>query len=65
LKENKDKLEKLAELLLLKETLNFEDVEELLGPPPFGKKHLVSPVEYEEGLKQRVKEIEEQEKKGT
>ena len=25
----------------------------LSGPPPHGKKHLVSPVEYEQGLKQQ------------
>ena len=31
LKENEDKLQKLAELLLQKETLNYQDVEDLLG----------------------------------
>ena len=31
LKENQDKLQKLAELLLKKETLNYQDVEDLLG----------------------------------
>lgn len=45
------KLDQLAELLLKKETLNYQDVEELLGPPPFGKKHLVSPIEFEQQLK--------------
>merc|ERR1719431_914016 len=48
LRENQDKLELLAQLLLKKETLNYDDVEALLGPPPFGKKHLISPADYEQ-----------------
>ena len=43
----------MAEALLEKETLNYDDVEALLGPPPFGKKHLVSPVDYENQLKKQ------------
>ena len=43
LTEHKDKLEALAQLLLQKETLNYADVEALLGPPPFGEKHLILP----------------------
>jgi len=62
--ENKEKLEQLSELLLQKETLNYNEVEALLGPPPFGKKHLISPVDYEHGLEQQVSEIERQEEKG-
>jgi len=62
--ENKEKLEQLSELLLQKETLNYNEVEALLGPPPFGKKHLISPVDYEHGLEQQVNEIERQEEKG-
>jgi spastic paraplegia protein 7 len=49
--QNKDKLELLAEALLKKETLNYEDVEALLGPPPFGAKHLIEPAEFEESLR--------------
>lgn len=44
-------LETMAEALLQRETLNYDDVEKLLGHPPHGKKHLVSPIEYEAGLK--------------
>merc|ERR1719508_253916 len=62
--ENKQNLEKLSEMLLQKETLNYDEVEALLGPPPFGKKHLISPVDYEHGLEQQVSEIERQEEKG-
>ncbi len=31
MRENQDKLEKLSKLLLEKETLNYQDVEDLLG----------------------------------
>merc|ERR1719340_163755 len=55
LKENEDKLEILAQKLLEVETLNYDDVEALLDPPPFGKKNLVSPVDYEQGLRQQSK----------
>ena len=41
--EHKDKLEAMAQLLLQKETLNYSDVEALLGPPPFGDKNTVLP----------------------
>ena len=54
LKENKDALEKMAEALLEKETLNYDDVEALLGPPPFGKKHLVTPADYEQQLREQA-----------
>jgi len=53
LKENQDKLEMLAQLLLKKETLNYQDVEDLLGPPPFGKKHLVTPLDFEHQLNEQ------------
>merc|ERR1712240_372823 len=56
---NQDKLEILAQKLLEVETLNYDDVEALLGPPPFGKKNLVSPVDYEQGLKQQSQLAEE------
>jgi len=55
LKQNQDKLEVLAQLLIKKETLNYQDVEDLLGPPPFGKKHLVNPIDYENQLKEQSK----------
>jgi spastic paraplegia protein 7 len=47
---HRDHLELMAEELLKRETLNYSDVEALLGPPPFGKKHLVSPADYEKQL---------------
>ncbi|XP_017772930.1 PREDICTED: paraplegin [Nicrophorus vespilloides] len=48
LTEHKDKLELLAEELLKKETLNYDDVERLIGPPPHGRKRLIEPAEFEE-----------------
>ncbi|KYM94457.1 Paraplegin, partial [Cyphomyrmex costatus] len=45
--DNKDKLDTLAEALLKKETLSYNDVEKLIGPPPYGKKRLVEPAEFE------------------
>lgn len=51
--QHRDALEKMAVALLEKETLNYDDVEALIGPPPFGKKHLISPVEYEQALKEQ------------
>ena len=54
LKSHMDSLEILAQALLERETLNYDDVEKLIGPPPFGKKHLVSPVEYEQNLDQQA-----------
>ncbi|EZA46920.1 hypothetical protein DMN91_004838 [Ooceraea biroi] len=47
LSSNKEKLDKLATALLERETLTYEDVEKLIGPPPFGKKRLVEPAEFE------------------
>ncbi|XP_011870335.1 PREDICTED: paraplegin [Vollenhovia emeryi] len=45
--DNKDKLDTLAEALLKRETLSYDDVEKLIGPPPYGKKRLVEPAEFE------------------
>ena len=53
LNEHKDTLQIMAEALLQKETLNYDDVEKLIGPPPHGKKHLISPLDYERGLKEK------------
>ncbi|CAH1169614.1 unnamed protein product [Phaedon cochleariae] len=49
--EHKKNLETLAETLIVKETLNYDDVENLLGPPPFGKKSLIDPAEFEENIR--------------
>lgn len=52
LQTNKDKLIKLAEALLEKETLNYDEVVNLIGPPLHEKaKRMIEPVEFEDSLK--------------
>lgn len=41
LRDNRDKLEKLANALLERETLNYEDVKRLIGAPTFGDKDVI------------------------
>lgn len=41
LKDNRDKLDVLAKALLERETLSYEDVKKLIGPPKFGNKQVV------------------------
>lgn len=49
---NRDKLIKLAESLLEKETLNYDEVVELIGPPKYeSAKRKIDPVEFEDSLK--------------
>jgi spastic paraplegia protein 7 len=45
---------------LKKETLNYDDVEKLIGPPPFGKKTLIGPAEFEESVNKAAGEEESQ-----
>lgn len=47
LKANMDKLTLLAESLLQKETLNYDDVEAILGPTPYGQKLVIEPLQFE------------------
>uniref|UniRef100_A0A182NVI8 AAA+ ATPase domain-containing protein n=1 Tax=Anopheles dirus TaxID=7168 RepID=A0A182NVI8_9DIPT len=52
LRENGDKLNRLAEALLEKETLNYDQVVELIGPPRYeDAKRKIEPVEFEDSLK--------------
>lgn len=46
LKTNQDKLKILAEALLEKETLNYDDVVNLIGPPPHGHKKKVELLDF-------------------
>lgn len=59
LKKHKDKLELLAENLIKKETLNYDDVEKLLGPPPFGQKKLIDPAQFEENIRKESGDTKE------
>ncbi|CAH1780186.1 unnamed protein product [Owenia fusiformis] len=49
LQTHKDKLVKIAETLLEKEVLSYEDVQALIGPPPHGAKQTVTAVEWDTG----------------
>ncbi|XP_001664033.2 paraplegin [Aedes aegypti] len=52
LRDNGDKLRTLAEALLEKETLNYDQVVELIGPPLYDDaKRKIEPVEFEDSLK--------------
>jgi len=46
LSDNKDKLKLLAETLLEKETLNYQDVVDLIGPPIYGDKKKVEFLDF-------------------
>ncbi|KAK7115309.1 hypothetical protein V1264_001202 [Littorina saxatilis] len=47
LEENKEKLHKLATTLLEKEVMSYEDIEKLIGPPPYGEKKKMEPHGWE------------------
>lgn len=52
LKTNRDKLVTLAETLLKQETLNYDQVVELIGPPKYdAAKRKVDPIDFEQSLK--------------
>uniref|UniRef100_A0A914YZT0 AAA+ ATPase domain-containing protein n=1 Tax=Panagrolaimus superbus TaxID=310955 RepID=A0A914YZT0_9BILA len=41
IRDNREKLDILAKALLERETLSYEDVKKLIGPPPFGDKNVI------------------------
>lgn len=52
LKNNRDKLVTLAEALLKQETLNYDQVVELIGPPKYeAAQRKIDPIEFEQSLK--------------
>ncbi|KAK6628962.1 hypothetical protein RUM43_002779 [Polyplax serrata] len=57
--DNKDKLLKLTEELLKKETLNYDDIVNIIGPPPHAGKKLIEPFEFELSLQQALTGVEE------
>lgn len=44
----------MAQALLVKETLNYNDVVDLIGPPPHGQKHLVDPIQFEAEISEQA-----------
>ncbi|XP_068811778.1 mitochondrial inner membrane m-AAA protease component paraplegin [Struthio camelus] len=41
--DNRDKLQALSNALLEKEVINYDDIEALIGPPPYGPKKMIAP----------------------
>lgn len=52
--EHRPMLETLAEALLVKETLNYADVEKLIGPPPHGQKNMIEPLAFEAEINEQA-----------
>ena len=67
LEENRERMEKVAELLLEKETITSVDMEEICGPrrgrKPSGYSQIVRDVQKNEAKKKEKKKMEEEEKK--
>ncbi|XP_060643888.2 mitochondrial inner membrane m-AAA protease component paraplegin isoform X1 [Anolis sagrei] len=51
--DNRDKLRMLADALLEKEVINYEDIVDLIGPPPHGPKKMISPQSWIEAEKDK------------
>uniref|UniRef100_A0A665XCX4 AAA+ ATPase domain-containing protein n=1 Tax=Echeneis naucrates TaxID=173247 RepID=A0A665XCX4_ECHNA len=53
LMDNRDKLTLLANALLEREVVNYDDIEVLLGPPPHGPKKMIAPQSWVEAEKDK------------
>uniref|UniRef100_A0A8C8S7P5 SPG7 matrix AAA peptidase subunit, paraplegin n=1 Tax=Pelusios castaneus TaxID=367368 RepID=A0A8C8S7P5_9SAUR len=51
--DNRDKLKTLANTLLEKEVINYEDIEALIGKPPHGPKKMIAPQSWIEAEKDK------------
>eukprot|EP00069_Balaena_mysticetus_P022471 bmy_14302T0 len=60
LRDNLDKLQALANALLEKEVINYEDIEALIGPPPHGPKKRIAPQRWSDAQREKA-EAEEAE----
>ncbi|KAG9261260.1 paraplegin [Astyanax mexicanus] len=58
--DNRDKLAVLANALLEREVVNYEDIEALLGPPPHGPKKMIAPQSWIEAEKDKQDTGEEE-----
>ncbi|XP_073975500.1 SPG7 matrix AAA peptidase subunit, paraplegin isoform X2 [Rhodnius prolixus] len=50
LREHRDKLDLISNALLKKETLSYMDIEELIGPPPYGKRRIIDKADFDISL---------------
>ncbi|XP_023588349.1 paraplegin isoform X1 [Trichechus manatus latirostris] len=53
LQDNLDKLQALANALLEKEVINYEDIEALIGPPPYGPKKMIMPQRWADAEREK------------
>nr|XP_004417862.2 PREDICTED: paraplegin [Odobenus rosmarus divergens] len=53
LQENLDKLQALANALLEKEVIHYEDIEALIGPPPHGPKKMIAPQRWSDAEREK------------
>ncbi|XP_011912220.1 PREDICTED: paraplegin isoform X2 [Cercocebus atys] len=53
LQDNLDKLQALANALLEKEVINYEDIEALIGPPPHGPKKMIAPQRWVDAQREK------------
>ncbi|XP_006902911.1 PREDICTED: paraplegin [Elephantulus edwardii] len=60
LRDNLDKLEALANALLEKEVINYEDIEALIGPPPHGPKKLILPQKWLDAEREKQDSADEE-----
>uniref|UniRef100_F6PX75 Spastic paraplegia 7 (pure and complicated autosomal recessive) n=1 Tax=Xenopus tropicalis TaxID=8364 RepID=F6PX75_XENTR len=58
--DNRDKLILLTNALLEREVINYDDIEHLIGPPPFGAKKMISPQSWIEAEKDKQDSGEEE-----
>uniref|UniRef100_A0AAR2LDB6 Mitochondrial inner membrane m-AAA protease component paraplegin n=1 Tax=Pygocentrus nattereri TaxID=42514 RepID=A0AAR2LDB6_PYGNA len=58
--DNRDKLIMLANALLEREVVNYDDIEALLGPPPHGPKKMIAPQSWIEAEKDKQDTGEEE-----
>uniref|UniRef100_W5UBQ2 Mitochondrial inner membrane m-AAA protease component paraplegin n=1 Tax=Ictalurus punctatus TaxID=7998 RepID=W5UBQ2_ICTPU len=58
--DNRDKLVLLANALLEREVVNYDDIEALLGPPPHGPKKMIAPQSWIEAEKDKQDTGEEE-----
>ncbi|XP_007477385.1 paraplegin isoform X2 [Monodelphis domestica] len=61
LQENQVKLHSLANALLEKEVINYEDIEALIGPPPHGPKKMITPQKWIDAEREKQGTEEEEE----
>ncbi|XP_075394134.1 mitochondrial inner membrane m-AAA protease component paraplegin isoform X2 [Tenrec ecaudatus] len=60
LRGNLDKLQALANALLEKEVVNYEDIEALIGPPPHGPKKMIPPQKWVDAEREKQDSVDEE-----